>query len=45
VAWPPEARAIFDELGVAEETAPRRHLLESEAFRRLLAEPAFARAA
>jgi len=36
----PEAAAIFDELGPS-----RRHLLESERFRALLAEPALARAA
>jgi single-stranded-DNA-specific exonuclease len=42
--WPPEARLIFDELELAE--APgRRHLLESESFRALLAQPALARAA
>jgi single-stranded-DNA-specific exonuclease len=42
--WPPQARAIFDELELAE--APgRRHLLESESFRALLAQPALARAA
>jgi single-stranded-DNA-specific exonuclease len=34
----PEAQAIFDELGL-EPDGPRRHLLESEAFRALLAEP------
>lgn len=38
-AWPAEARAVFDELGLAEDGSARRHLLESEAFRRLLAEP------
>jgi single-stranded-DNA-specific exonuclease len=43
-AWTPEARAIFDELALAD--APgRRHLLESETFRALLAEPSLARAA
>jgi single-stranded-DNA-specific exonuclease len=34
-----EAQAIFDELGL-ESTGPKRHLLESERFRALLAEPA-----
>ncbi|MGH3104856.1 MAG: single-stranded-DNA-specific exonuclease RecJ [Gaiellaceae bacterium] len=43
-AWTPEARAIFAELEFAE-VAGRRHLLESETFRMLLAEPALARAA
>jgi single-stranded-DNA-specific exonuclease len=38
VAWTPEARAIFAELGV--DAGGRRHALESEAFRALLAEPA-----
>jgi single-stranded-DNA-specific exonuclease len=43
-AWTPEARAIFVELALAD--APgRRHLLESETFRALLAEPSLARAA
>jgi single-stranded-DNA-specific exonuclease len=41
--WTPEARAIFAELALAE--GARRHLLESETFRSLLAEPALARAA
>ena len=44
-AWPEEARAVFEELGVTDGAAARRHLLESEAFRRLLAQPALARAA
>src|SRR5205814_2661464 len=35
-AWTPEARAIFEELGLA--GGARRSLLESDAFRRLLAE-------
>jgi single-stranded-DNA-specific exonuclease len=44
--WPPEARAIFEELGLTAGEQQRRHLLESEAFRRLLdASPALARAA
>jgi len=42
--WTPAARAIFLELGL-ERDGPRRHLLESETFRELLAEPALARAA
>jgi single-stranded-DNA-specific exonuclease len=42
--WPAEARAIFDELEL-EGAAGRRHLLESETFRALLAEPRLARAA
>jgi single-stranded-DNA-specific exonuclease len=40
----PEAVAIFTELGLAEAGA-RRHLLESQRFLALLAEPEFARAA
>jgi hypothetical protein len=39
-----QAQAIFDELDV-EEGRPRRHPLESETFRALLAEPALPRAA
>jgi single-stranded-DNA-specific exonuclease len=35
--WSPDARAVFEELGLAE-GAPWRSLLESEAFRRLLTE-------
>jgi single-stranded-DNA-specific exonuclease len=43
-AWTPEARAVFEELALAD--APgRRHLLESETFRALLAQPELARAA
>jgi single-stranded-DNA-specific exonuclease len=38
-SWPAEARAVFEELGLGEDGPPRRHLLESEAFRRLLEEP------
>jgi single-stranded-DNA-specific exonuclease len=40
----PLAQAIFDELEV-EQGGPRRHPLESETFRALLAEPALVRAA
>jgi len=40
----PQAQAIFDELDV-EEGGPRRHPLESQTFRALLAEPALLRAA
>jgi single-stranded-DNA-specific exonuclease len=40
----PQAQAIFDELAV-EAGGPRRHPLESETFRALLAEPALLRAA
>jgi single-stranded-DNA-specific exonuclease len=40
----PKAQAIFDELEV-EEGGPRRHPLESETFRSLLAQPALLRAA
>ena len=40
----PEAQAIFEELQV-EAGGPKRHPLESETFRRLLAEPPLARAA
>jgi hypothetical protein len=39
-----QAQAIFDELEV-EEGGPKRHPLESETFRSLLAEPALLRAA
>jgi single-stranded-DNA-specific exonuclease len=42
-AWTPEARAIFAELAL--DDGGRRHLLESETFRALLAEPGLARAA
>jgi len=40
----PQAQKIFDELDV-EDGGPRRHPLESETFRALLAEPALLRAA
>jgi single-stranded-DNA-specific exonuclease len=40
----PQAQAIFDELEI-ERGGPRRHPLESETFRLLLAEPALLRAA
>ena len=40
----PQAQAIFDELEV-EEGGPKRHPLESQTFRSLLAEPALLRAA
>jgi single-stranded-DNA-specific exonuclease len=40
----PQAQAIFDELEV-EEGGPKRHPLESETFRSLLAQPALLRAA
>jgi single-stranded-DNA-specific exonuclease len=43
-AWTPEARAIFAELAFAESPG-RRHLLDSETFRALLARPALAEAA
>jgi hypothetical protein len=36
---------VFAELGLSGETRGRRPLLESQAFRALLEEPAFARAA
>jgi len=36
--WTPEARVVFDELGLS--AGGRRQLLESEAFRAMLAEPA-----
>ena len=39
-----QAQKIFDELDV-EEGGPRRHPLESQTFRALLAEPALLRAA
>jgi len=41
----PEAAAVFRQLGLAGDTRGRRPLLESEAFRALLEEPALARAA
>jgi single-stranded-DNA-specific exonuclease len=44
-AWTPEAQAIFAELGLDADGAPRRHLLESARFRALLADPPLARAA
>ncbi len=45
-AWTPEVRAVFDELGLSPLVqGPRRCLLESEAFRRLLDEPPLAQAA
>jgi single-stranded-DNA-specific exonuclease len=37
VAWTPEARRVFTELGLANGNAERRELLESETFRALLA--------
>jgi single-stranded-DNA-specific exonuclease len=46
-AWrapPPELAHVLDELGVGD-GAPKRHLLESEAFRNLLTEPPLAAAA
>jgi single-stranded-DNA-specific exonuclease len=44
-AWTPEARRIFAELELGEAGARRRQLLESEAFRELLVDPAMPRAA
>ena len=44
-AWTADARAIFEELGLGPDGAPRRHLLESARFRELLASPPLARAA
>jgi single-stranded-DNA-specific exonuclease len=41
----PEAAAVFGELGLTGDTRGRRPLLESEAFRAMLEEPALARAA
>jgi single-stranded-DNA-specific exonuclease len=38
-AWPPEAAAIFAELGLEGDELARRHLLESPTFRALLEEP------
>ena len=38
-AWSPEARAIFEELGLEPGVTARRSLAESETFRALLAEP------
>jgi len=43
-APPPELADVLDELGVGD-GAPKRHLLESEAFRNLLTEPPLAAAA
>jgi single-stranded-DNA-specific exonuclease len=43
-APPPELARVLDELGVGD-GAPKRHLLESEAFRNLLTEPPLAAAA
>jgi single-stranded-DNA-specific exonuclease len=43
-APPPEVAAVLEELGVGD-GAPKRHLLESEAFRNLLEEPPLAAAA
>jgi len=40
-AWPPEARAVFQELGLQAGAVVRRQLLESEAFRALLDEASF----
>jgi single-stranded-DNA-specific exonuclease len=45
-AWPPEAAAVFAELGLERDEAARRHLLESATFCKLLAAPpALAKAA
>ena len=44
-AWTPDARRVFDELGLEEGSARRVQLLESESFRALLEEPALPRAA
>jgi single-stranded-DNA-specific exonuclease len=44
-AWTPEARRVFAELALDEDGAGRRQLLESEAFRALLVDPALPRAA
>jgi hypothetical protein len=43
--WTPEARTIFSELGLNDESGRRKQLLESEAFRALLARAALPRAA
>jgi single-stranded-DNA-specific exonuclease len=37
--WTPDARAIFEELGLVDDPTGRRALAESEAFRAALAEP------
>jgi single-stranded-DNA-specific exonuclease len=44
-SWTPEARRIFDELGLAGDGGRRRQLLESETFRALLEREALPRAA
>ena len=44
-AWTPEARRIFDELGVATANGRRRQLFESETFRMLLEPEVLPRAA
>jgi single-stranded-DNA-specific exonuclease len=44
-AWTPDARRIFGELALDEESARRRQLLESESFRSLLLDAALPRAA
>jgi single-stranded-DNA-specific exonuclease len=44
-AWTPEARRIFAELALDEESTRKRQLLESESFRELLFDPALPRAA
>ncbi len=46
-SWTSDVRAVFEELGLSPGRAggPRRSLLESEAFRRLLEEPPLAQAA
>jgi single-stranded-DNA-specific exonuclease len=44
-AWTPEARRIFGELALDDESTRRRQLLESESFRALLLDPALPRAA
>ena len=36
-AWSPQARAVFEELGLLEDASSKRHLVESEVFRALLA--------
>ena len=44
-SWTPEARRIFAELALEENSTRRRQLLESEAFRALLLDTALPRAA
>ena len=44
-AWTPDARRVFDELGLEAGSARRTQLLESEAFRALLDELELPRAA